>query len=339
MCRNNKEIITEKSDACDWGLCVFFSVDLEGATAYKVETRTQKGDEDWCAVFERFYVDFPEQFLSIYKPIDVEGVADATRPSLWKFVGDEILFFSPLTDSRHTLEHLNAFSNAITKYNSKLEDSHVNVRCKGTAWIAGFPVNNRIVLIPGFGDADARNIDFIGSSIDCGFRLTKFSSSRRLVVSLDLLWMFVASYKACSKNTLAYKGITFRYYGEHVLKGVFSGKAYPVFWLDLASGEDIIEDEWLPSPVVCKHDDIVKFCEKVVGRMKKSDFIRPFIIDDTARLFDKMPDGFKEQREALPAYKKEGNKNIPSNAERQVVKDVELPTNVLSPQGMINKIS
>jgi len=307
--------VLEKAESLEWGLFVFFSVDIEGATAYKVDARSrwQNGDEDWCAVFEKFYRDFPEIFLREYLPFTqsraTSAIADPIKPLLWKFVGDEILFYAPLSDSRQVLEHLRSFGQAIVLYNSRLKGEHKNIQCKGTAWLGGVPVNNRIVTIPALDIDNKAGIDFVGSSIDCGFRLSKFSSSRRLVVSLDLLWMFAESF---SENTSdrRYDGMLFRYHGRHDLKGVFSGKPYPVFWYDLYLTGECIEDELGYFPKSCDLSSVIRLCRSIAGSMNENDFIRPFIAGDPSKLFDTILDSFERKRQDLLNYKENVAKSL-----------------------------
>jgi hypothetical protein len=331
--KNGREIVLEKATNREWGLCIFFSVDLEGATAYKVETRSKKGDEDWCAVFEKFYKDFPEQLLGEYMPFSqskaTSGIDDPIKPCLWKFVGDEILFYAPLTDSRQTLEHVRAFGQAIVLYNKRLQGEHKSVRCKGTAWIGGFPIINRIVITPDFSNKSNLCVDFVGSSIDCGFRLAKFSSPRRLVVSMDLLWMFAESFLKCTPDK-RYEGIKFRYHGEYELKGVFSGKRYPVFWYDLYRDGESIEDQWIHLPPPCNCESLISYCQKIVKRINENDFIRPFITDDPSGLFGTRPDSFDAQRQALPIYEEKRQRESPkSNTKQGQAKQDTLPSEAL----------
>ncbi|GHT40840.1 hypothetical protein FACS189443_1750 [Planctomycetales bacterium] len=313
------EDIYTAATSTDWCLCIFFSVDIEGATAYKVETRNQKdGDNDWCLLFESFYVDMPAHFLSEYSEkladrLATKGIKEPYRPILWKFVGDEILFYAPLTDARQSLEHLRAFCQAIKNYNQELKEQNVSVICKGTSWLAGFPINNRIILIPNYeklcvSDQNKSIVDFIGSSIDCGFRLTKFSSARKLVISLDLLWMVAESAKQCPDAT-RFEFITsrIRYAGRHELKGVFSGNRYPVFWIDMLS-DPSIEDKWVTSERCCV-GDIIKFCEDFSSNVGTSDFIKPFIENDPSGCFCGIPETFKLQRQLLINYKEKAAKS------------------------------
>jgi hypothetical protein len=300
------DIVLRAAKSKDWLLCIFFSIDLEGATAYKVETRSRNGDEDWCAVFETFYSDFPRIFFRSYTLLSnneaTKSIIEPEAPTVWKCAGDEILFFAPLTDSRQTLEHVRSFGQSIIDYNKGLNGQGYDIRCKGTVWIAGFPVNNRIVSVPTTIQGGNRTIvDFIGSSIDCGFRLTKFSSSRRLTVSLDLLWLLIESKRNCSEARL-FDWIKFRFYGSHELKGVFSGKPYPVFWCDLYQDKTPAEDNWNCLPPLCDNDELIKFCEKTAGRIKSHDFIRPFVSNDPVGLFSTVPEGFELQRKSLLRY-------------------------------------
>jgi hypothetical protein len=301
--------ILEKAKNYDWLLCIFFSVDIEGATAYKITARNQADDSDWCDLFEDFYTGFSGCFYKAYRPFSLSSVCytvEQLRPTLWKSVGDEILFYSIITDSVQTLAHVYAFRRAIINYNKILQK--YGVQCKGTAWIAGFPVNNRIVLAPNKNDNDPLLIDFLGSSIDAGFRLTKFSSPRKLVVSLDLLWLFAESalvyMEEGTDDSLTSLISVIKYAGQHELKGVFSGKKYPIFWLDTCIIQPV-EDTFLSVPHPCDLQNIVTFCEEFSPTIDSAAFIRPFINNDPSKRFDKIPKSFDRRRQRLIAYKKQ----------------------------------
>jgi hypothetical protein len=303
MSKSAIEIVSEMSRSKSWCLCLFFSVDIEGATRYKSVKQLQHGHDDWCTVFESFYIRFPKDFTQSYIPLpqSVSDVSDTcTTPAIWKYVGDEILFYVPLNNSQHVLTHVSNFGQTLIDYDKLLQAQ--GLHCKGTMWLAGFPINNRVVVIPDISESNNKLIDFIGSSIDCGFRLSKFSSPRRLVLSLDLIWMLST---VLQKSTRAkqYDWFVFRYHGEHELKGVFSGRKYPIFGLDLYANDTLEEDKWNQIPPKCEDKDaIIKFCEKVHDKMNEHDFIRPFIANDKSSLFSEIPLRFKEQQELLKNY-------------------------------------
>lgn len=345
----SEQIVRNAEEKTGWCLCIFFSVDIEGSTAYKIEARAKNGDDDWCSLFESFYVNLPANFLNQYSVLadnqETRDIKEPLRPVLWKFVGDEILFYAPLTDARQTLEHVRAFRQTIIIYNDNLSKQGIKSRCKGTAWIAGFPVNNRIILIPDHTSYPNKTepskfsiIDFIGSSIDCGFRLTKFSSPRRLVVSLDLLWM-IAQSVLCKPSIMRYEFIRskIKYAGQHDLKGVFSGKHYPIFWIDMLP-EPTIEDKWTKDTEFCTCEDIIKFCEKLSPELNSKDFIKPFIVDDPSGYFSNITDGFEKQRNDLENYREKNkisqqssitdNSLQPTNQSRQLTETRQIKLNL-----------
>jgi hypothetical protein len=90
----------------------------------------------------------------------------------------------------------------------------------------------------------SRAIDFVGPSIDLGFQIARFSTDRRIMISLEL-----ARLLAHIEDAMVYKHphptinlssdlfekdfpIPFRYHGKEVLKGVWKGAPYPMFWID-----------------------------------------------------------------------------------------------------------
>ncbi|MDR2438997.1 MAG: hypothetical protein LBE12_06480 [Planctomycetaceae bacterium] len=306
--------VLQKSRNYDWLLCIFFSVDIEGATAYKTKMRHQNGDEDWCLLFERFYKEFPGTFDHAYLSLSSSQAPDAItkiiRPTLWKFVGDEILFYAPLTDPSQTLEHVRAFRQALIDYNKNILQQY-GVSCKGTVWLAGFPINNRIVLLDDK-HKDKPIIDFVGASIDIGFRLTKFSSSRKLVISLDLLWLLAESEKDNHEKVYStFLKDNVKYSGRHELKGVLSDKSYPIFWID-SCAKSPVEDDFLPDHKKCNLNSIITFCEEFSCSVDSSIFVKPFIVGDSAGQIkeDQVRKDFREQRDSLRTYKE--GKSMPT---------------------------
>jgi hypothetical protein len=335
---NGEQIVLRKGDEknLDWCLCIFFSVDLEGATKYKNEARSNryavgkwKSENDWCAAFKKFYIDFPDYFRKAYTLLsaqkETEGIRQPVTPVLWKFIGDEILFYAPIEDGCQVLEHLYAFQQAITNYNNDLEQSGASFYCKGASWIAGFPLNNRIITIEG---ANGKQIvDFIGSSIDAGFRVAKHATSRKLVISFDLLWMLLI---ARQKYARVHRyNFDIRFHGEHVLKGVLNEKEYPIFWFHLWKKED--DDSWkIPPRIDNHHGDILRYCEEFSKGCDNDSFICPFVEGDPSGLFGKIPERFKKHRSQLLKFLKASEKPSPMKDEvKQCETTKTLPKNTL----------
>ena len=322
------DIVKTCADDLDWCMCMFFSVDIAGATAFKAAIREgneKNRDTKWCQEFEKFYVEFPRKFFRPYvnSVSNTEESSPVKKPVLWKFVGDEILFYVPILSYSDTVVHIKHFADALRAYNAYLigksgkaenngddNDYKKTIRCKGTCWLAGFPLNNRIVLIP-IGDSQELIIDFIGSSIDCGFRLTKFSTPRKLVVSFELIWILATAYKN-SQSTLA-GWMNFWFEGKHELKGVNNSRPYPVFWVDLEYDADSnIEDKWLSSGEKCRHQDIIPYCENF--EQSEPGFIKPFISQNQSGEFNDIPQSFQDRKSVLKEYEDNNNRTSPSRS-------------------------
>ena len=104
----------------------------------------------------------------------------------WKFSGDEAIFCVELTKHTEVVAHLAAFKQAITAFATKWKDQPL--RLKGAAWLAGFPVSNVEIEIESI---NGKMIDFIGPAMDRGFRVAKFSDTRRFVLTPDLALMLI----------------------------------------------------------------------------------------------------------------------------------------------------
>ena len=121
------------ADPTEPRLLLFLSVDVENSTAYK---NNAKRDE-WPLTFKSFYIRFPEYL----------GKECATKqcplPTLWKCLGDELVFYVRLKKSPEVLNYLRAFRDATNSYNKHLQCKRLKIRLKAAAWLAGFPVGLR----------------------------------------------------------------------------------------------------------------------------------------------------------------------------------------------------
>jgi len=310
------DIVKEHALHSKWCMCMFFSVDLAGATAYKAAMREshtdQKRDTRWCEAFHTFYKVFPKILFEKYveRKTKEDDIHPLCQPVTWKYVGDEILFYAPVSCHRHLVDHITYFHETLKKYSNDYLDEHDQLlRCKGTSWLAGFPVNNRIILIDDSTGAKTKQppsrIDFLGSSIDTGFRLTKFATPQKLVVSFELAWM-LADYYVSMQSDNNSGWMRFHFDGRYELKGVNNSRPYPVFWLDMdykkTSGESSLaglEDVWLKT-VQCDTSQVVTYCEEYQD--KEQVIIRPFIAGDIGGRFEQRPIDFDARRERVEKF-------------------------------------
>ena len=255
------------------GIYLFFSFDLVNSTQFKASH-----PDDWPAVVTRFY-----------ELVTSELTTRLSSTIVWKFVGDEVLFFKEITSQQDLHAALPAAHAALL---ATTEVLHVNfpssrelLAVKGTVWIAETrpiqpsevskikPPSRNIVLETGRSPAAMRR-DFLGPDIDTAFRISKFALRQRLVVSAELaclLYRERASYAGIEKEL---KIVSFQ-----VLKGVWGGRHYPIVWYERdwgKVGETFLYDEHLTSEVAAevrnglRKDSALETIEKVFGDLGRA---------------------------------------------------------------------
>jgi hypothetical protein len=222
-------------DLKDVGVRLFLSVDIAGATKFKGSRPSIKIDPHasaisgidtpWVPVFRDFFIDFPALFkkdllhAAANEKHSTPGFANGLM--LWKMLGDELVFVISIKSEQDTGCTLLAFEQTISGYQAAIRKKHPELKLKGTAWTAGFPIRNRRVLVPQHNEASVE--DYIGPDMDIGFRLGKLARPGPIVASMDLVDILIGrSYQSqfhCA------------FVGWETLKGVFADKPYPVHWL------------------------------------------------------------------------------------------------------------
>ena len=297
-------------------LRLFFSVDLVGSTSLKQGREKESLDEhaassSWFSAVGIFYSAIPGKFRQAWSSIQ-ERLPDATlagdEPVFWKVLGDEILYYKEITDYRQVLIALDAWRTAVNAVRALIRKDFPSLDLKSAAWVANFPGPNFELAFrpdgpdPGTGsmltervnleslhdfyeakprDQAAGNLvlDFIGPSMDTGFRLAGLATPRKLVVSVGLAWMLARTVtdRALSRCT----GEWFLYFDGGVpLKGVLGRSLYPVFWVDLAHDNPRLrlEDELLHRAAADPRK-VAAYCEGAVERHEDYLF-KPYIDPD-----------------------------------------------------------
>lgn len=211
------------------------SVDISGSTSVKDSLHVHHHTPVWLEPFESFFSDFPEKFLA---EIDL-AFADATKTTdvyVWKLIGDEIVFKCEPRSADDAVRVVTAFHKSIVGYDQELFERWP-LRVKGTVWAAAFLERNIEISIPErmhWKDSDQKiHTDYLGPDVDTGFRIAHYAPAGGVVVSLNLAEA-IASMPDQS-------GLNFHYVGREVLKGVFSGRPYPLLFLSHA---DCMPDLW-----------------------------------------------------------------------------------------------
>ena len=248
----------EQSDEAE--LYLFLSVDIIDSTKKKYNQDAY--DQTWTQYFYSFFKEFPDMFESclseIKKSIFDEEIDQDIIINPWKYAGDEILFYIKIEQKRQVPYIVTAFkkalidwgkqqsekkkkeidqdSNTVVQEKDQNKKKFVETEIKGCIWLGQFPfIDKKFTYYEednGEKGSENKKIDFIGPSIDCGFRLGKFASKRCIVISMEVMDL-------CITSELP---LTFSFYKAEELKGV-GNMEYPIFNLLLNRKDmNIIED-------------------------------------------------------------------------------------------------
>ena len=194
---------------------LFFSFDLVGSTEFK------SNGNDWVTIAKWFY-----------RRIRDYGTLSDINATVWKYAGDEVLFYHEVADPNFIEEAVEAAHRILRKVCDELYADHTESRgrlsIKGVVWMSPIWVEpdleGRIAESNGEdaevksdasdecgasdtmfqigkqpGNPDAGwNTDFLGPNIDIGFRLAAFARKQQIVVSANLAYFILQRNKAKS---------------------------------------------------------------------------------------------------------------------------------------------
>lgn len=255
------------------GTYLFFSYDLVNSTYYKNK------EIGWSKVFRDFFKDCKKKVQDSLK-----------RATLWKMVGDEILFYLPILEESelyHAPRKIYAvMCESISKMHKEHESTRGTLSIKATMWaayvndseISDKDVDSGNVIIKER-IVDNINLDFLGPDIDIGFRISKFALQAKLVIDAKLACLLTKL-----ETDLKEKNISdyMRVVSYEKLKGVWEHRHYPIVWYqarwdsldnmflyDEKFGSDIVKrivdssaDSLLPVSILTKiFADLNKFSE------------------------------------------------------------------------------
>lgn len=299
--------LLKQSSAASFGVYAAHAAasDLEAGVSHTEDEFELPDGEKWFSVIQGFYIETVQSFEKAWR--DAANKTDTRKeiyygeqPTLWKTIGDEILFRKIITDHHQVNNSIKCWISAINQIRIYLKKQNSKLDVKCTAWIAEFPLQNKLVIGPS-GDkltliksddmesvgnligeyeknpknfSDVR-IDFVGPSIDIGFRLAAKSTNRKFVISLDVAYLIAKTNRSIDEKLLH-----INYDGREYLKGVLGGVEYPVFWIDMSNDKssDKPEDILLGRPDTT-WEKIKKFCESFYDE-KSNPSYRPFVITD-----------------------------------------------------------
>jgi hypothetical protein len=214
-------------------VAMFMSVDLAGSTAFKAQTQGGGDSPAWLPAFEAFFREVP---LIMMGQIAGAFAMEDEVPDcgVWKVIGDEIVFMARPRSGREAQLLCLAFYRMVVNYDRKLFERWP-LRIKGCCWAAQISGRNREIEIPEMlgTDGDRSYVDYLGPDVDAGFRLASCGGHGLVIISSSLVQLLAGLEES--------EDIQFHYVGSKVLKGVYSGRPYPLF---LMSMPDCMPETW-----------------------------------------------------------------------------------------------
>ncbi|MYL39055.1 NUDIX domain-containing protein [Halobacillus litoralis] len=261
----------EKKEDTHAGLYIFWSFDLVNSTLYK-----DKHPSEWPKVFQHFY------------SISQKEVADSFPKSrVWKYIGDEILFYCKINNKEelYNIPHqtLKIIRSVSTTVKNTFPNSKGILDLKGTLWtavVSHIPSHSlkdspgKIVAPSGDIESnivfsykllDSMYFDFLGPDIDLGFRIASYSEKGKLVISADLAYILYKNRvniedKNPEMNIEKYVKIV-----DYVsLKGIWKGRKYPIIWF---------YDNWGLKENMFEYDE--HFESSTINKIISNDFVLP----------------------------------------------------------------
>lgn len=223
-------------------LYCLFSIDIENSTKNKYMNLY------WDNPVLNFYEKIPLHFQTILR--EMESTENLT---IWKYVGDEILFYKKITNISQMPITIKAFKETLEFFSKKL----TGIKLKGTAWTAQLNLIDKSFYSNKTIDNENDTLDFIGPSVDCGFRLSKFASTDFMAISIEILDL-------CKDDFDLQKSIYFL--KSEFLKGVNNNeRKYPIFLIKLNVNNEQKEDLYLRSP--CNYNSLCIFLNEYYNEL------------------------------------------------------------------------
>jgi hypothetical protein len=284
-------------------LRLFLSVDVVGSTVLK------QARAGWRPAMLSFYRDFDYIIYEQFKAASARSNRTLATPEFWKSNGDELLYTCELKTVEQAHDAIHIWLAALEQYRDETLKPAERLEVKSTAWIGLFPLPNTEVFFrrastayradeprdPVLAQAQLRDEfyasggrtditrDFVGPSIDQGFRLTHWASPRRMIMSVDLAFLLTSAY-TWGKDGLSQPLPLHHTTGEG-FRHVLGEESYPAIWApvggeapDARAGQDLADPETLRN-----------YCEAVIERNHRT--VTPLCLsdDEEGEAFDWLP--------------------------------------------------
>jgi hypothetical protein len=198
-------------------------VDLVNSTKFK-----SKYPDKWAAVFMKFYD-------TVFKHVD-----KATGAKVWKYIGDEVLFYLEISKMEQILRAPDKLLSAMLSaqeefYGADIEDIVKNfLYFKGALWIAAVQryKATQSALFPSniYFDLSDGSLDFLGVEIDEGFRMAGNVSPGKIVVDPKVAYLLCTNQDPRHKEICEYAIDRLRLISYKKLNGIWEERRFPIIW-------------------------------------------------------------------------------------------------------------
>lgn len=252
----------EREEAIEPKVYLFFSVDFVNSTRYKTMNK------EWSLVLRGFY-----------DIIKSEIIKEINNIVVWKYAGDEVLFYLEIDSVNQLVTTPYDFYEGVMQAQHELTEEfgglEGSIYLKSSIWIAeisefgrdseapercrniSLALDENMDLIDNKREEPV-NIEFVGIDIDEGFRMiTNLATQNKLTLDPKVALIiyknqeileYEISQGHLSKDVLDY----IRIVGLEYLKGVWDGRAYPIIWMADSWDEDrtFLYDEHLTNKFI-----------------------------------------------------------------------------------------
>lgn len=252
---------------------LFLSCDLVGSTAYKQGEGRAPG---WARQFLEFYRDFPRIIGALSRnPNFVDP-----QFQLWKVVGDEMIFTCVVRTEGDVANAVGIWIMAMRGYEEQTSKKD-RMQTHGGAFIGTFPGPDSHVFIErdpseesaqsqagavemneaakDTYSADTFLFDYLGPSIDTGFRVIAQSTARFFTLSVEVAWA-IAEYQDNNVAPWGIRALPLDLIEWRELKGVWNARPYPIFAVDRQFSDAVHEAERALHPPVGGRGAIAAIC-------------------------------------------------------------------------------
>lgn len=192
----------------------------------------------------------------------------------WKVLGDEVVYTKSIQKIEEISLVLSDVYRAVRSINDTIMSEQIGdattaelMSVKATVWIADISpahLGADNIYVEYQINEDEIKGEYLGTDIDEGFRIAKYTSTNRVVLSADLAALFWEE-DALRKEFDKINFVAFR-----ILKGIWNGEAYPIFMYhgdESVSFKDSITNETKEKPEI-----LMDYLDQLPQRIVKASY-------------------------------------------------------------------